>query len=576
MRRVIPLLRPETGAVLVVLACAALNQILVLAEPQLLRLIIDRYVMQVGRLATGVFATGAGGLVLLSFTVAFGARLLRGYQSYAGDAVACRVSTRLFMQMVGESLLLPYARFEAIPSGERLQRLEKARADVNRVLSHLSVPLSAAVALAVVVLYGFTIAWPMGLALLLLPALIAAVLLPLGGSILRQQGRIADEMARSSAAATETFRNAELVMSLGVERDEAARLDIHAQHLQQLEMQRLALERRFRFVEGTVHNTARGVVLLIALWLLSRGRLSPGQLVTVFLYSQAAFAPLSRLSEFAATVRESGLSLDAAGGLAASSAASRRAEDVPTIRQLALEDVSFRYPDSPNKALDRVTLRLQAGHVVALVGTSGAGKSSIVKMLIGLYSPEGGSVLLNGSPVSAGTGLRRRIGVVTQETQLFAGTIRDNLRLARPDAADDECFDALRAAGALGIVERGANGLDLRIGEGGVGLSGGERQRIAIARALLRNPDVLIFDEATSMLDARAEQEIMDAIDRLTTGGAGRPTLTISHRASVAARADYVYVLANGRIVEEGRHETLTARSGLYGALWRDSSIRMN
>jgi ATP-binding cassette subfamily B protein len=570
MRRILPLLRPEAGVILVMLACAGVNQIFILAEPQLLRLIIDRYVLNVGTLTAGAFAAGTGGLVLLSFAVAFAARLLRGYQAYCSDAVACRVSTRVYTRMVAESLLLPYARFEAIASGERLQRLEKARTDITRVLAHLSVPFMAFVALAIVVVYGFTIAWMLGLTLLVLPLLIAALLLPLGGSILRQQREIADEMARSSAAASETFRNAEVIMSLGVERDEAARLDAHAAHLQQLEMQRLALERRFRFIEGTIHNTARGVVLLIALWLLARGRLSPGQLVTIVLYSQFAFAPLARLAEFIANVRESGLSLQAAGGVPAPAAAAGPAESVSPIRRLALEDVSFRYPGSPFLALDRITIELQARRVVALVGASGAGKSSIVKLLIGLYGPEAGSVVLNGSHLIAGSGLRRHIGVVTQETQLFAGTIRENLRLAKPDATDEECFDALRAAAALGIVDRGPRGLDLTIGEGGFGLSGGERQRLAIARALLRNPDVLIFDEATSMLDAVSEHDVIDTIHRLTAGE-GRLTLMISHRAAVAARADYVYVLDGGRIVEEGRHETLAARQGPYGALWRET-----
>src|SRR5262245_6349747 len=252
MRRILPLLRPEAAPIAMMLACAGLTQIFVLAEPQMLRLIIDRYVLHVTSLTSGAFATGAGGLVLLSAGIAFAARLLRGYQSYLSVAVACRVGTRLYTRMVSESLLLPYARFETISSGERIQRLEKARADVKRALSHLSVPFMAVLALGIVIAYGFTIAWPLGLTLLVLPAIIAARMVPVGEAIMRQQRDIADEMAHSSAAATEAFRNAELIMSLGVEREEASRLDVHADQLQQLEMRRLALERRFRFIEGTV------------------------------------------------------------------------------------------------------------------------------------------------------------------------------------------------------------------------------------------------------------------------------------------------------------------------------------
>src|SRR5215471_14266747 len=304
MRRIVPLLRPEAGAILATLALAGLNQVLVLAEPQILRLIVDRYALQAGTLTAGAFVSGTGGLILLSLALAFAARLSRSYQAYWSGVVAFRASARMYAAMVGGSLRLPYERFEAIGSGERVQRLQKARADVLRVLSHLTIPFTAALALAVVVAYGFSIAWPLGVTLLLLPALLASVLLPVGGSIKRQQMQIADELARSSGAATEAFRNAEVIMGLGVEREEAGRLDAQAADLLALEMRQLALERRFRFIEGTIHNASRGVVLIISLWLLHEGRLTTGQLITIFLYSQSIYAPLAHLAEFTASLRE--------------------------------------------------------------------------------------------------------------------------------------------------------------------------------------------------------------------------------------------------------------------------------
>src|SRR4051794_21230414 len=320
MRRTLSLLRPETGAVLVTLACAGLNQVLLLAEPQILRIILDRYVLRADSLTARTFVTGTAGLIVLSFALAFAARLSRNYHGYWNGVVALRVSTRLYSAMVGDSLALTYARFEAVAPGEGLQRLQKARADVLRVLSQISVPFSAALALGVVIAYGFTIAWPLGVTLLLLPVLLAAVLLPLGGSIRRQKMQISDELARSSAATSEAFRNAAVIMSLGVEHQEAERLDAGALRLLALEMEQLALERRFRFIEGTIHNTSRVAVLLIALWLLRDGRLSTGQLVTIFLYSQSIFSPLTHLADFVNILRESRVSVEAAGGLPSGSA----------------------------------------------------------------------------------------------------------------------------------------------------------------------------------------------------------------------------------------------------------------
>jgi ATP-binding cassette subfamily B protein len=223
-------------------------------------------------------------------------------------------------------------------------------------------------------------------------------------------------------------------------------------------------------------------------------------------------------------------------------------------------------------ALDGIDLQLRAGETIAFVGPSGAGKSSIVKLVFGLYLPSEGRLRWNGIDIRQLdlVELRQRVGVVTHDTNLFAGTVRDNLRFVRPEATDDECLEAIVCAAALPIIEAGGAGLDTRIGEGGIKLSGGERQRIAIARALLRKPELIVFDEATSNLDSLTERAITSTIRDV--GRTARMTIIVAHRLSTVVHADRIVVLERGRIVESGSHASLVASGGLYAAMWREQS----
>jgi ATP-binding cassette subfamily B protein len=219
-------------------------------------------------------------------------------------------------------------------------------------------------------------------------------------------------------------------------------------------------------------------------------------------------------------------------------------------------------------------LTIRGGQTIALVGPSGSGKSTVVKLLVGLYQPTSGTLAFNGIPLAqlAMPTLRQRIGLVLQETQLFAGTIRDNLLFARPDAADADCHRALGQANVSEILHRGGEGLDTKIGEGGIKISGGERQRLAIARALLRNPELLIFDEATSSLDSLTEKAITHTILAIARAHPNLMTVLVAHRLATVQHAQVIYVMERGRIVERGRHADLVAAGGLYAALWREQS----
>jgi subfamily B ATP-binding cassette protein MsbA len=245
------------------------------------------------------------------------------------------------------------------------------------------------------------------------------------------------------------------------------------------------------------------------------------------------------------------------------------AKPLPPVKgQVAFDHVSFSY--EPEKlVLDDISVAVEPDTVVALVGPSGSGKTTFSNLIPRFYDPTSGRVLIDGHDIEDVTlhSLRSQIGIVLQETFLFSGTIKDNLRYGRMDATDQEVVEAAMMANAHDfIVKELPEGYDTEVGERGLRLSGGQKQRIAIARAILRDPRILILDEATSSLDSEAEALIQEALERLMRN---RTTFVIAHRLSTVMKADLILVLRNGRLIERGTHEQLVAEGGLYGRLYR-------
>ena len=222
------------------------------------------------------------------------------------------------------------------------------------------------------------------------------------------------------------------------------------------------------------------------------------------------------------------------------------------------------------KALDQISFKTKNGETIAFVGPSGSGKTTLVKLLVGLYHPQEGEIYYNeksGRSIDLDQ-LRTQIGFVTQDTQLFAGTIKENLLFVAPNATDVECMDVLKKASCQSLLARAENGINTVIGEGGVKVSGGEKQRLSIARALLRKPSLLVFDEATSSLDSITEEEISKTIRELSKDQR-QITILIAHRLSTIMHADKIFVLEKGNIIEQGKHDELVNQKGLYYAMWR-------
>jgi ATP-binding cassette subfamily B protein len=243
---------------------------------------------------------------------------------------------------------------------------------------------------------------------------------------------------------------------------------------------------------------------------------------------------------------------------------------IDSIDTLEFNSVTFKHQSASTNALEETSFKVNKGETIAFVGPSGSGKTTLVKLLVGLYHPISGEIRYNGvegKEINLDK-LREKIGFVSQDAQLFSGTIRENLLFVNPKATDEDCLEALRKASCQNLLERAEKGLDSVIGEGGVKVSGGEKQRLSIARALLRQPDLLICDEATSALDSLTEEEITSTI-REISAQKHLITILIAHRLSTVMHADKIYVLERGHKIESGKHEELLELKGLYYAMWR-------
>jgi ATP-binding cassette subfamily B protein len=362
------------------------------------------------------------------------------------------------------------------------------------------------------------------------------------------------------------------VKSLGLTQQEVERLNKNTYKILGLELTKVKRIRSISFLQGTMVNTLRQVILFILMWLIFREKMDAGQLVTMQIFSFFVFGPLQEIGNILLSYREAEASLNNFKNLMnkkveAEPATPQHLEDVQT---LEFRNVSFKHQSAKQKAIEDISFKVNKGMTVAFVGPSGSGKTTLMKLLVGLYRPNDGNILYNGIDENSISfnDLRKQIGFVTQDTQLFSGSIRENLVFVNPSATEEQLRSVLKKASCEKLLERAENGIETVIGEGGLKLSGGEKQRISIARALLRDPHILIFDEATSALDSITEEEITETIREVSTQG-NQITILIAHRLSTIMHADRIYVLEAGEIVETGSHEELITMKGLYYAMWR-------
>jgi ATP-binding cassette subfamily B protein len=548
-------LRQYWKLVFLALFLAAVNQIFSLLDPYIFQHVIDNYALKFNQYSTAAFFKGIGLLLLAAVGVAFISRVAKNFQDYFVNVITQKLGAQIYTDGVKHSLELPYQLFEDQRSGQTLSVLQKVRLDVERLISAIvNVLFTTLVGVVFVTIVAINIYW---------------LIAPIYFSSIPIIGFISSALAGTT---TESLRNIELVKSLGLGNQEIKRLNSTTGRILILELKKVKYLRSLSFIQGTAVNFIRTTILFLMLYLIHERAITVGQFFQLFIYSFFIFGPLQSLGEIIGIYREAEVSLNNFQDILNLPVEVKPVNPIliNNVETLEFDKVGFKHQSAASKALNEISFQTEVGETIAFVGPSGAGKTTLVKLLVGLYSPQEGNILYNGHP--GGTidfdRLRKKIGFVTQDTQLFSGTIKENLLYVNPAASDQDITDVLNQAACQTLLARADNGLDTMIGEGGVKVSGGEKQRLSIARALLRKPQILVFDEATSSLDSITEEEISETI-RNISGNGNLIVILIAHRLSTILHADKIYVLERGQITESGKHNELLDIKGLYYAMWR-------
>ena len=587
MKILVKYLKPFKWLVILVMVLASINIGFSLIDPILLGKLIDLASRHQGTtkppqqlLPEGEFFNsfswkqpGVWFILILSVSVAMISRIAKAFQDYFLNFVTQKFGATVFTEGLQHAMRLPYQDFEDARSGETLSILQKVRIDTEKfVTGFINILLPVVVGILFVAVYSFLIHWSLPLIYFGGIFLLTIISNALSKKVKTIQKKIVGQTTALAGATTESLRNIELVKSLGLTKQEVNRLNVNTFKILGLELTKVKRIRSISFIQGTFVNTLRQVILFMLMLLIFDGTMTTGQLVTMQIFSFFVFGPLQEIGNIILSYREAQASLENFANLMkkAPEAQPDNPSHLGTIEQLEFDHVGFKHHTASQHAINNISFKVKTAETIAFVGPSGSGKTTLMKLLVGLYRPQQGKILYNGIDEDSINfeDLRNQIGFVTQDTQLFSGTIKENLMFVNPAAPEEELYDVLNKASCQTLLTRAEKGLDTMIGEGGLKLSGGEKQRLSIARALLRRPKLLIFDEATSSLDSLTEEEITTTIRDVSTTG-NQITILIAHRLSTIMHADRIYVLEKGDVVETGNHEKLLDEKGLYYAMWR-------
>ncbi|CAD7815958.1 Putative multidrug export ATP-binding/permease protein [Chryseobacterium aquaeductus] len=500
-------------------------------------------------------------------------RIAKAFQDYVVSVITQKFGANIFTDGLQHSMALPYQEFEDQRSGETLSILTKVREDsVKFITNFINIFFGILVSIIFVSVYAIRLHWSIMPVYVVGIFLIAFITNLLSKRIKNIQKTIVSETTGLAGSTTESLRNIEIVKSLGLTKQEVKRLNNNTYKILGLELKKVKSIRSLSFIQGTMVNFLQQLITLTLLYLIFRNIVTPGQYLSLMFYGFFIFGPMQEIGNIIISYREAEASLHNFDTLMKKPAEEKphTPKQIGAVEKLVFNKVAFQHQTASYKALNDISFEVKNGETIAFVGPSGSGKSTLVKLLVGLYRPKEGSIFynnVNGNEFDFDE-LRNQIGFVTQDTQLFAGTIKENLLFVNPNATDEDLDLALKKSSATALIERAEKGIDTVIGEGGLKLSGGEKQRIAIARALLRKPNLLIFDEATSALDSITEEEITSTIKEISEEKE-QITVLIAHRLSTIMHADRIYVLERGKVIETGSHENLLDLKGLYYAMWR-------
>ena len=511
--------------------------------------------------------------LLLSIGAAMISRIAKNFQDYFTNIIIQRVGANMYTNGIKKALELPFQDFEDQRSGETLGKLQKVKTDSEKFITlAISLVFQSIVGIGFVMFYVTQFDWKLSLLFLATVPAIGFISSFLGKKIKSISKTILGETTALAGATTESLRNIELVKSLGLTAQEVERLNTTTIKILGLELKKVRFIRSLSFIQGSTVHFVRTCLVFVLYYYVFQKTILPGDLITLMFFSFFIFNPMQELGSVIITYNETKASMENYAKLMESKSEAKPTNPLSlgNVKNLRFDNISFKHQTASSYAVKNISFVAEAGETIAFVGPSGSGKTTLVKMLVGLYTTQEGAIYYNGKNANDIDllELRQQLGFVTQDAQLFSGTIKDNLLFVKPDATDEEIMNVLTKSACQNLLKRAENGINSTIGEGGIKVSGGEKQRLSIARALLRNPHLLIFDEATSALDSITEEEITQTIRNISSKQ-DQITVLIAHRLSTIMHADKIYVLEQGQIIEQGKHEDLLKEKGLYYAMWR-------
>lgn len=564
------------------LLLATINQVFSLLDPQIFRRLIDEYVTKYQEYTQQEFIMWICIWAIALIVVALISRLAKSFQDYYVNVMTQKIWMSLYQNALRHIFALPYQTFEDQQSGQLLQKLQKARTDIQNFISTLIAEVFVGLVwLTFVVIYAFTVHRLIGLMFFMLVPIMWITFYYMSKKIKEAQRIIVQETSALAGSTTESIRNVELIKSMGLVTQEMNRLEITNTKVLEFELKKIKLLRWLLFTQWTIINFLRTAIMVWMFWFVYTQAMSLWEFMTLFFYSFFIFGPIRQAWEIINKYQDASASNELVEELM-----NQTPETIPDqpislknkssnwlIESLSFENVSFSYSNEKS-VLQDINLSANSWETIAFVWPSWAGKTTILKLLYRLYQPVKWEIKVNGIDLNdlKLTEYKNMLGIVSQESQLFSGTIKQNLLFAKPDATDEECIEALKQASLHKLILESDQGLSTLIGEAGLKLSWGQKQRLAIARALLRKPWVLIFDEATSSLDSIIEAEITQTIKDITASHHSFISILVAHRLSTVMHAKRIYVLEAGKIIEQGTHTELLQSQWLYAAMWRQQS----
>ena len=582
MQFLLSYLKSHKKLLIISLVLATINQAFSLVNPQIFQVLIDRFANNISDYTQSEFLMGIGMWIWIWVAAALVSRIAKTFQDYYVNLMSQKIGANVYGDGIEHTFNLPYRVFEDRQSWSLLDKLNKARNDIQKFIqSMINTVFLTGVWVLIVMVYAFWVSRVIGTVFLVTVPILAWTTVALSKKVRQAQRNIVRVSAELAWATVENVKNVTLIKSLGLETQEITYLNSVNDKLINLEIEKLKLVKSITFWQWTLINLLRSILQFVMLWLVFEQVITVWEFFTLLFYSFLLFNPLYELPKLATDYQDVKASTEILQEIFAIPviALPDRPISLSSIKSIEFTTVGFSYtPEDkdPIQALTNVSFSIKSGETIAFVGPSWAWKSTILKLITGLYTPVTGEITINNTNYDQLNRevLKSHLSIVAQDTQLFAWTVRENLTFVSPEANDAECITVLKQAQLYSLIEGSLEWLDTRIGEGGLKLSWGQKQRLAIARALLRSPDLLILDEATSSLDSIVEAKISDTVREISESNDWLLTIMVAHRLSTIMHADRIYVLEAWSIVESWSHDSLVEEKGLYYAMWRQQSGR--